>query len=212
MDAQARALDAEVAGQAPEQRDLRAPGKEQSHEYGERPEEDERAAERLHAGSMPMERVFVYGTLLFPEMASAVAGRPLPFREAVLPGFARRGLARRPYPGLLAAPGEETPGRLLETLDAAALARLDRYEGALYERVRVRVRAADAPAPEEAWTFLLREAHRDLALATPWDPEAFAAAHLARYLEALSGDSPAPGSARSASTTRRMRRTWDPSQ
>ena len=132
----------------------------------------------------PSSRLFVYGTLLFAELRALVAGRSLEAREAVLPGYRRRALRNAAYPGVVRAPGESTPGLLLEAVDAQALARIDRFEGSLYARRRLSVRIVGRPGFVHAAVYVVPPARRGVLADAAWDPRAFAEAHLAGYLEA----------------------------
>jgi gamma-glutamylcyclotransferase (GGCT)/AIG2-like uncharacterized protein YtfP len=128
-----------------------------------------------------MAAVFAYGTLLFPAVMEAVTGRRFGTREAELAGYARRRLRRRIYPAAVASPGACVAGRLYEGVDAPTLARLDRFEGELYERRRVSVAPAEG-GEVSAELYVLVAAHRGELLDDPWDPEEFASAHLGAYL------------------------------
>jgi gamma-glutamylcyclotransferase (GGCT)/AIG2-like uncharacterized protein YtfP len=125
--------------------------------------------------------LFAYGTLEFPEVMEAVTGRRFPGREAVLRGFARHRLRRRPYPAAVEAEGAELGGRLYEGIDAATLARLDRFEGALYERRRVRAEPKGGGGVE-AELYVLAARHRSELLPEAWERDAFVARHLAAWL------------------------------
>lgn len=128
-------------------------------------------------------RLFVYGTLLFSDVLARVAGRRLEGREAVLPGYARHAVRGVVYPGVVRTPGAATEGRLVEGVDALALARIDRFEGRIYERRRLPVRVAGRAGFVHAGVYVVPPARRHLLDHAPWDPEAFAARHLADYLE-----------------------------
>jgi gamma-glutamylcyclotransferase (GGCT)/AIG2-like uncharacterized protein YtfP len=145
-------------------------------------------------------RLFAYGTLLLPEVMAAVAGRRLAARPALLRGFARRAVRGEVYPGLVREPGAVTRGVLYERVDPALWARLDRFEGPLYERRDVSV--TQVGRARRAATYVVR-ADRLAALAeAPWDPEAFARRHAARYVAGCRawarGDLARIGSARAA--------------
>lgn len=127
-------------------------------------------------------RLFVYGTLLFDAVRARVAGRALPARPATLPGYARRAVHGAVYPGVVREPGAATHGLLVEGVDARALARLDRFEGRLYERRRLPVRLAEGGFVH-AGVYLVPPARRRALADAPWDPDAFAARHLEAYLE-----------------------------
>jgi len=125
--------------------------------------------------------VFTYGTLLFPEVMEAVAGRVFASVPATLAGFARVCVRGAVYPGAREEAGGSIAGLLHRDVDAAALARLDRFEGELYERRRVRVALGDGTSIDaEVYvvppTFVARLEPR------AWDPDRFRREHLAAYL------------------------------
>jgi gamma-glutamylcyclotransferase (GGCT)/AIG2-like uncharacterized protein YtfP len=128
-----------------------------------------------------MARLFAYGTLAVPAVLEAVTGRRFRGQPARLRGFARQRLRGRIYPAVVAAPGASAEGRLYEGLDAATLARLDRFEGPLYVRRKLCVEP-EGGAARPAEVYVLAEAARAELRPEPWDPGAFAAQHLARYL------------------------------
>jgi len=91
-------------------------------------------------------RLFVYGTLRDAARVRRVVGRGLPSRPAVLEGY-RRVLDRSiGYPVVRPQAGCRVDGRLLDEVDADALAALDAYEGHHYRRVVARVHTHDARA------------------------------------------------------------------
>ncbi|MCB1746677.1 MAG: gamma-glutamylcyclotransferase [Gammaproteobacteria bacterium] len=130
-----------------------------------------------------MNRLFAYGTLMFAEVFAAVCGTTRPAHPARLPGHARHALRGRVYPGLVARPGALTAGLLFDDIDAALWARLDAFEGALYDRRTVTVELADGPTAAAVY-LLAPRAHRLLEDAA-WDAEAFRTRHLATYLGKL---------------------------
>lgn len=75
--------------------------------------------------------------------------------------------ARRPDPEtgyfiVRPAPGARVAGLLLRGLDDEALARIDEYEGAAYQRVRTEVIPAVCPADKvPAWIYLASEREQD---------------------------------------------------
>lgn len=119
--------------------------------------------------------VFVYGTLMLPVVQRRVCGRTFDARPATLAGFFRGVVAGERYPSLRPEAGGVVEGRLLDGVDDAALERLDRYEGARYERLEVEVDGAPA------WAWLLSAAHRGLVTDEPWDLERFVAEDLERF-------------------------------
>lgn len=125
--------------------------------------------------------VFTYGTLLFPEVMAAVAGRAFASLPATLAGYARRGVRGAVYPAACACSGATIAGVLYLDVDATALGRLDRFEGAMYERRRLVV--CDAGGRErDAETYVVAPDHAHRLDDTSWDPERFRREHLAAYL------------------------------
>jgi gamma-glutamylcyclotransferase (GGCT)/AIG2-like uncharacterized protein YtfP len=112
-----------------------------------------------------------------------VAGRRLEPCAAVLAGFRRGRLRGQLYPGLVPDAAARVAGVLWEGLDRTVLARIDRFEGALYERQRCEVAPA-AGEPCAAYVYVLAPAHRARLLPHDWDEAEFRALHLPDYLEA----------------------------
>ncbi len=125
--------------------------------------------------------MFTYGSLEFPAVLRAVIGRVPASEPAVLEGFARFRVRDASYPGIVAAPGARTEGTLWRGLDADALSALDRFEGALYERLRLPVRTR-AGATVQAHVYVVRAARRDVLGPEPWDKERFEREHLVGFL------------------------------
>ena len=124
--------------------------------------------------------LFTYGSLVFPEVMSAVTGRTFESCDATLRDHRRRLLHGLIYPGIRFASGEVTDGRLYLDLDRSALASLDDFEGDEYERRTVVVGVASGLLSAEA--YVLGPAHHSLQTSSPWDPQRFVASHLRRYV------------------------------
>jgi gamma-glutamylcyclotransferase (GGCT)/AIG2-like uncharacterized protein YtfP len=124
--------------------------------------------------------VFCYGTLLFPEVMQAVCGIADKGRPALAAGWARYRVRGEAFPALVEERGAHTPGAVFERVDAAALARLDAFEGPLYVRRALEVELQDgARASAQAWVIAPgREAE---VTREPWDPETFAARELRAF-------------------------------
>jgi gamma-glutamylcyclotransferase (GGCT)/AIG2-like uncharacterized protein YtfP len=126
-------------------------------------------------------RLFAYGTLAFADVMEAVAGTAFSSEAAMLDGWARCRVREAVYPGVRAAPGATVDGVLYRDVGPRALARLDRFEGALYERRLLAVRTASGDACE-AWTYVVPDALAHRLADEPWDPLRFRQEHLAPYL------------------------------
>lgn len=126
--------------------------------------------------------VFTYGSLEFPSVLGAVIGRVPARVPAVLEGFARFRVRGASYPGIVASEGARTDGTLWRGLDLDALAALDRFEGALYERIRRPVRTR-AGREVLAHVYVVRDSRRDVLGPEPWDKARFGREQLAAFLK-----------------------------
>lgn len=75
-----------------------------------------------------MTSLFLYGTLRHEPLLAAVAGGPVPVRDAVMPGHIAVHAGTESFPILVARAGAEAPGLLAE-FDDEQIARLTFYEG-----------------------------------------------------------------------------------
>lgn len=116
--------------------------------------------------------LFCYGTLEFPAVMEAVAGRRFPGLKAVLPGYRRRAVKGQAFPGIVAQAGAEVGGTVYRGLTAAHLRRLDAYETALYRRRRLRVRDA-AGRSRRVWAYVVPFMYRHRLESSDWSPAAF---------------------------------------
>jgi gamma-glutamylcyclotransferase (GGCT)/AIG2-like uncharacterized protein YtfP len=133
-----------------------------------------------------VETVFCYGTLEWPQVVETVTGRRFPGAPAVLPGFARFRMRQQVYPAVVECEGAETRGLVWLGVDAHALARLDAFEGALYERRALEVRG-EAGETFAAWAYVLHPRERARLSDEPWDRDTFAQRHLATFLAGVRG-------------------------
>jgi gamma-glutamylcyclotransferase (GGCT)/AIG2-like uncharacterized protein YtfP len=123
---------------------------------------------------------FAYGTLSIPVVMAELTGRALEDVPASVAGYARRRMRGRAYPAAVPDPAGVIEGRLYHGLDAATLARIDRFEGRQYERKRVEALVGGDRVPADL--YVLREAYRATAVDEPWDREAFVRDHLTDFL------------------------------
>lgn len=126
--------------------------------------------------------LFVYGTLLVPDVLRLIVGRDLETEPAVLPDHVRRRLHGAVYPGLVGRHGERTEGLLVRGLSREELGRADRFEGELYQRVPCLVET-DRGEVAQAFVYVLRSEHGGLLGPEDWDVEHFVREELAAYLE-----------------------------
>jgi gamma-glutamylcyclotransferase (GGCT)/AIG2-like uncharacterized protein YtfP len=134
--------------------------------------------------------VYAYGTLQEPDVFRLIVGRSIAAAAAMLEDHARFRLRNEVYPAIVAQAGQSVAGLLYAGVTAAELARLDEYEGRLFERKELWVSSAGTPTL--AFTYVLRERERHLLSAEPWDIEQFRREHLASYLRRIALTARAP--------------------
>ena len=131
------------------------------------------------------EKLFVYGTLMFPEIRSALAGRDFETFSAELQGYRRLAIflaGRAPVPGIVVDETASVSGLVLRAVDRRSLWVFDTFEGVkggLYSRKRVEVIDSNGRVLEVS-TYVTGPGTREL-LKGGWDPEAFRKHHLAAY-------------------------------
>lgn len=127
--------------------------------------------------------MFVYGSLLAPEVLQALLGRVPASVAATLAGHRRAALGGdRTYPGLVAssAAGHSVAGRLLLGLSAAERGVLDRFEGDEYVKCSVQVQPEGGGAsPVEAEVYVFSGPGE--LLGGEWRYESWRSAHLAPF-------------------------------
>ncbi|MGW5218250.1 gamma-glutamylcyclotransferase family protein [Nocardia sp. NPDC004085] len=121
----------------------------------------------------PDHALFVYGTLQFPEVLTALLGRVPSLEPAELTGWRAATLPRRLYPGLVSAAHGRARGAVLSGLTATEWAILDAFEDDEYDLRRVRVDGRKAPVWTYVWTVAADPAD--------WERDRFAAEHLAGF-------------------------------
>ncbi|NGO71800.1 gamma-glutamylcyclotransferase family protein [Streptomyces boncukensis] len=140
------------------------------------------------AGGTPItagaDALFVYGTLRFPRILSALLGRVPTGTPATVTGWRTAELKGRPYPGLVAAPGSTASGLLLSGLTAREWRVLDDFEDNEYD---LRSLPLDGPvadgAPRSGWAYTWESP--DEVRPGNWDPDVFAARVLDTYAARL---------------------------
>ncbi|MEU3191389.1 gamma-glutamylcyclotransferase family protein [Streptomyces sp. NPDC006992] len=160
---------------------------------------------RLAPVDTAADTLFVYGTLRFDRILTALLGRVPPGTPATAPGWRTAALAGRPYPGLVPSSGHSAAGLLLTGLSKNEWRALDDFEDDAYELRRLAAErgpaatrapaaeqglpaepggAADSlPVPGRIWTYVW--AAPDQVAAEDWSADVFAARQLAGYADRL---------------------------
>eukprot|EP01137_Pigoraptor_chileana_P020132 Opistho-2@82101 len=114
--------------------------------------------------------LFVYGTLMYPEVIRKVIGRVPEFQSAVVEGYHRFKIDRREYPAIAPTEGASVSGFIVRVSQEEA-AKLDHYEGHEYVKVAVACRTDVGVVEATAYAWALTESV-DLLHGT-WEPREF---------------------------------------
>ena len=123
------------------------------------------------------ELLFVYGTLMFPEILRALIGRVPDSTAAAAAGWRAAALRGRRYPGLVPGPSLAR-GRVISGLSGGERRIIHAFEDGGYELRRLAL-TDGSHAAAYVWTR-----DRDV-LPANWDAAVFAARDLAGYVERL---------------------------
>ncbi|MGI5352297.1 gamma-glutamylcyclotransferase family protein [Streptomyces sp. CA-250714] len=138
---------------------------------------------RLSPVDSAADALFVYGTLRFRRILTALLGRVPAGTPATAPGWRTAALARRPYPGLVPAPGQTASGLLLSGLSPQEWRVLDDFEDDEYELVPLPVDSGTRKPPGTAWAYIWA-APGDVRPEN-WDADTFAERQLDQYAARL---------------------------
>ena len=125
--------------------------------------------------------VFTYGSLMYPQVWDRVVRGRYRGAAARLAGYRRHALVGADYPGAVAEPGAQIPGRVYFDVAAHDLARLDAFEAAEYVRdeVDVEVDTDAGPVRVRAQVYVYLVASR--LAPQDWDVDRFEREHLADF-------------------------------
>jgi gamma-glutamylcyclotransferase (GGCT)/AIG2-like uncharacterized protein YtfP len=116
--------------------------------------------------------LFTYGSLMCEDIMAEVAGVRLPFTAATLRGYQRFSVKDEHYPGVVPCGNGLVPGIVYHRITPACWSRLDRFEGAMYNRCSVTVHYENGvEALVDCYVFRPECTHR--LTATEWDYAAF---------------------------------------
>lgn len=109
-----------------------------------------------------MQDVFVYGTLMAPEVLRIVLNKhDLPqIKPAVLHGYARHAIQHRVYPAIVPSAGHSVDGLVLSGLTPNELQLLCMFEAPEYALRDVQVQDNKGLVQETAATYVWQEEHR----------------------------------------------------
>lgn len=127
-----------------------------------------------------MQQLFVYGSLLFPDLVTALTGKHFRSVPATLAGYRRFRVKDCDYPAMIETPGAKVEGQIIENVDEKSMHILSFFEGDEYAQQQVIVYLSDKKL--QATTFVWTA---DLALLedTDWDKDVFEKGALPFYLK-----------------------------
>lgn len=121
---------------------------------------------------------------MFAEVVAAVTGLAIAGRPATVNGYARFRVRGAVYPGIRPSAADCVPGVLYPDVSARSLRLLDLFEGDLYRREEIPVRAGDGDAAM-AYAWIVRPSQVRRLSDRVWEPELFRRRHLRRYLDRI---------------------------
>jgi gamma-glutamylcyclotransferase (GGCT)/AIG2-like uncharacterized protein YtfP len=130
--------------------------------------------------------IFVYGTLMFDRVWSALIAKRYRKIDAQLAGFKRVCVTGEVYPGLLKADGGIVDGVLVLDVDDTDIRLLDRFEGKFYRRSDVMVSAKDGRLLQ-AQTYIFRDRYRYMLGNAAWDVNNFSNSAMEAFLAQYAG-------------------------
>ena len=130
-----------------------------------------------------MKSVFVYGTLMFSEIAERVLGFTT-VEIAELKDYRRYkiqvGQNELPYPAIKKEQGAVTKGKLFRNLTDTQIHQFDEYEGVDYHRETVAIETTEGGVIAEVYVW---NNPPGTILSGNWDPEKFEKADLQKFLD-----------------------------
>ncbi|GHT91687.1 hypothetical protein FACS1894116_00650 [Betaproteobacteria bacterium] len=129
---------------------------------------------------------FTYGSLMYEPIMSAICASKCAGVPATLPGYRRHPIRDEDYPAMVPDAAASVSGILYRDLPAAALTRLDAFEGEQYVRRPVTVLSADG-TQLDAESYIFRPQYAELLLPGEWDYARFLASGRHRFEQQYGG-------------------------
>jgi gamma-glutamylcyclotransferase (GGCT)/AIG2-like uncharacterized protein YtfP len=129
-----------------------------------------------------MKQLFVYGTLMFPEIREKLTGKTFKTSPALLSGYRRTKVKDADYPAIVKNPDAEVEGILLEDVDEQTIEILSFFEGDEYKTQYVEVFSGNRKIPALTFVWATRE---KLLPGEDWDITEFEAGSLNLYVKKI---------------------------
>lgn len=124
--------------------------------------------------------LFTYGSLMFPQVWRQLVPQPRPSYPAYLANFSRRLIFLDTYPVLIRASQTGLLGTVYSELTEQDLARLDYFEGEIYQRISVDVYTEDGI--NACQTYIPKPQYNCLAMQEQWRGDIFRAVQMPIFL------------------------------
>ena len=127
-----------------------------------------------------MINLFVYGTLMFPQVMTTLTGLTPTYAPAVARNTARFSIRNQVYPGLVNRSGNLTMGYLIRNLDEVNWHLIKAFEGNEYSVGPVAIETQQHNM--NAYTFFVHAHSLDIVANSFWNPESFLRYQLESFL------------------------------
>jgi len=118
---------------------------------------------------------------MIPDVMYAVTTREFRFIDAILRSYSRFTVKGESYPGIIPVTDAVTEGIIYLNVDEPSLARLDIFEGDLYQRTPIQAETQEGKILN-AETYVIKPEHRDYLSSKGWDVEEFVQNSLEAFL------------------------------
>ncbi len=126
----------------------------------------------MPAPAASIQDLFAYGSLLCEDIMATVAGEQVQGLPAVLAGYRRFLVKGAQYPGLVADAKGKVAGMVYRNISREGWLRLDRFEGAMYNRTPVTVHFENG-TEGLVFCYLLRPEYFDRLTSIEWEYDTF---------------------------------------
>ncbi len=129
-----------------------------------------------------MQHLFVYGSLLFPELVKAFTGKNLHYIPVTLAGYKRCRIESCDYPAIFENSGSIVEGALIKNVDERSLEILSFFEGDEYEKKYVTVFDSEVKYKAIAYVWI---GQKPLLKEQVWDATDFQQSSLHFYIDEI---------------------------
>lgn len=125
--------------------------------------------------------LFTYGSLMFPQVWRQLVPQERPSYPAYLPNFSRRLIFLDTYPVLIRENQNGLLGTVYSELSDQDIARLDYFEGEIYQRISVDVQTENGMT--SCQTYIPKPQYNPLAMQEQWRGDIFRVVQMPIFLQ-----------------------------